>query len=90
MHVAQAIAEWEEKEQERQAALAGVTGRMTGTEQQHEDEVPQFVAYVPLPDQQAIEQRVLEKKKQDLLAKYTSDSLLRQQEEAKALLNVQR
>eukprot|EP00877_Chromochloris_zofingiensis_P010351 jgi/Chrzof1/556/Cz01g20100.t1 len=85
-----AIAEWEEKEQERQAALAGVTGRMTGTEQQHEDEVPQFVAYVPLPDQQAIEQRVLEKKKQDLLAKYTSDSLLRQQEEAKALLNVQR
>lgn len=47
-----------------------------------------FVAYVPLPDQKAIEQLVLEKKKADLLAKYTSDSLAKEQEEAKSLLNV--
>lgn len=47
-----------------------------------------FVAYVPLPDQKAIEQLVLEKKKADLLAKYTSDSLVKEQEEAKSLLNV--
>jgi pre-mRNA-splicing factor ISY1 len=47
-----------------------------------------FVAYVPLPDQKAIEQLILEKKKADLLAKYTSDSLVKEQEEAKSLLNV--
>jgi len=47
-----------------------------------------FVAYVPLPDQKAIEQLILEKKKADLLAKYTSESLVKEQEEAKSLLNV--
>ena len=43
-----------------------------------------------MPDQKAIEQLVLEKKKADLLAKYTSDNLVKEQEEAKALLNVRR
>lgn len=47
----------------------------------------QFVAYVPLPDSKEIEQRVLNKKKADLLAKYASEALLAQQQEAKALLN---
>ena len=49
---------------------------------------PQFVAYVPLPDQKEIESRILDKKKADLLAKYSSSALLREQQEAKALLNV--
>ena len=49
---------------------------------------PQFVAYVPLPDQKEIESRILDKKKADLLAKYASSGLLREQQEAKALLNV--
>lgn len=95
---AQKLKEWAEKEAERDAALAGAGGEPSkqkrkqqrqggGGEVDDEDETPQFVAYVPLPDQAAIEQRVLEKKKQELLAKYTSDILLQQQEEAKALLN---
>ncbi len=82
----QVLADWEEKERERQEAYAGIK-TAAGHELHEDDDAPQFVAYVPLPDQAAIEQRVLEKKKQDLLAKYTSDSLLQQQDEAKALLN---
>ncbi len=47
-----------------------------------------FVAYVPLPDQKEIEARVLEKKKADLLAMYTSESLRDKQQQAKELLNI--
>lgn len=47
----------------------------------------QYTAYVPLPDQRAIELRVLEKKKADLMSKYTSESLLQEQSDAKSLLN---
>ncbi|MEW5308348.1 MAG: hypothetical protein WDW38_000317 [Sanguina aurantia] len=46
-----------------------------------------YTAYVPLPDQRAIELRVLEKKKADLMSKYTSESLLQEQSDAKSLLN---
>jgi pre-mRNA-splicing factor ISY1 len=85
-YLPQAILEWEQKEQERSAAAASVAGGavqvLTGDE-----DAPEFVAYVPLPDQKDIELRILEKKKRDLLAKYTSDSLLQEQESAKAMLN---
>ena len=127
MPLAQALAEWEKKEAERLLALASVKGGMEENEKQ--DAGPQFIAYVPLPEQvralastipmtvscwvltskaryflrgllgqwlyttllfvlQAeIEQRVLEKKKADLLAKYTSSALLGKQQEARSLLN---
>jgi pre-mRNA-splicing factor ISY1 len=84
----QLIAEWDAKEQERLDAFAAVQGRKAEKLQQQEQaDEAQFVAFVPLPDQAAIEQLVLEKKKQDLLAKYTSNSLLQQQQQAKTLLN---
>ncbi|WIA21849.1 hypothetical protein OEZ85_004225 [Tetradesmus obliquus] len=91
---AQALAEWQEKDAERQAALAGVTDKAARMKQQQggdgEDAAgPQFVAYVPLPDQKAIEQMVLEKKKAELLSKYTSEALAKQQQEARQLLNKQ-
>jgi pre-mRNA-splicing factor ISY1 len=95
MFCAQALAEWQEKDEERQAALAGVTDKAARKKQQQQSGAdgdssgPQFVAYVPLPDQKAIEQMVLEKKKQELLAKYTSEALAKQQQEAKQLLNKQ-
>ena len=82
----QAMAEWEEKEAERQAVYASVKGGMEAVEAS-EAKVPQFVAYVPLPDQKEIEQRVLDKKKATLLSKYTSEALLAEQNEAKGLLN---
>lgn len=46
-----------------------------------------FVAYVPLPDQQAIEAKILEMKRNDLLAKYTSEALVQKQAQARSLLN---
>jgi len=86
---AAALAEWEAREAERAAgaAAAGASGSRAAGGEAADGEAPQFVAYVPLPDSAAIEARVLERKKRDLLAKYASDSLLLQQEEAKALLN---
>lgn len=42
---------------------------------------------VPLPDEKEIEQRILKKRKADLIAQYASDRLMEQQEEAKSLLH---
>lgn len=81
---AQALEEWKDKEAERQAAFASIRG---GMEAEEEPQEAQFVAYVPLPDTKEIEQRVLNKKKAELLAKYTSEALLEQQSDAKAMLN---
>ncbi|KAL9231957.1 hypothetical protein vseg_007115 [Gypsophila vaccaria] len=50
----------------------------------------EFVVHVPLPDQREIERMVVEKKKRELLSKYTSDELLSEQTEAKAMLNIHR
>lgn len=86
------MVEWNEKEQERQAALSNVTGNAAARQkqqQQQDGQQQQFIAYVPLPDQKAIEQLVLQKKKQELLAKYTSETLAKQQQEAKQMLNKQ-
>lgn len=47
----------------------------------------QFVAYVPLPTEQELENRILQVKKANLLAKYTSEAIEREQAEAKFLLN---
>lgn len=50
----------------------------------------EFVVHVPLPDEKEIERMVVEKKKMELLSKYTSEDLLEEQSEAKAMLNIQR
>lgn len=66
-------------EEERQAAR----------EKENEKE-REFVVHVPLPDEKEIERMVVEKKKMELLSKYTSEGLLEEQTEAKAMLNIQR
>eukprot|EP00262_Sarcandra_glabra_P014588 TRINITY_DN4292_c0_g1_i4.p1 TRINITY_DN4292_c0_g1~~TRINITY_DN4292_c0_g1_i4.p1 ORF type:complete len:296 (+),score=55.02 TRINITY_DN4292_c0_g1_i4:120-1007(+) len=48
----------------------------------------EFVVHVPLPDVKEIERMVVEKKKMELLSKYTSEGLLEEQIEAKDMLNV--
>lgn len=48
----------------------------------------EFVVHVPLPDEKEIEKMVLEKKKMELLSKYTSENLIEEQTEAKAMLNI--
>jgi pre-mRNA-splicing factor ISY1 len=65
------------------SAAAGGSSR----QQEADAEEQQFVSYVALPDNKAIELRVLEKKKQDLLAKYATEAFRSQQDEAKSLLN---
>ncbi|KXZ56754.1 hypothetical protein GPECTOR_1g68 [Gonium pectorale] len=84
----QAVLDWEEKEHERQQALSSVRGGAAAAAGGAEgEEGARFVAYVPLPDQQAIEAKILEMKRNDLLSKYTSEALVQQQAEARALLN---
>ena len=46
----------------------------------------EFLAYVPLPEEEEIKKQVLEKKKADLLAKYASEGLRSEQEEAENLV----
>ena len=82
--ILQALAKWQAEEQQREAALAELGGKAAD---QIAPAEMQYVAYVPLPDQKEIEQRVLEKKKAELLAKYSSASLVKEQQDAKALLN---
>lgn len=81
----QAIEEWTERENKRQATEA--SRNTEGADGPPDSAAQQFVAYVPLPDQKAIEQRVLESKKQQLLSKYASEGLQREQADAKVLLN---
>ena len=78
--------EWEAKEEDKRKLMKSL--RKSGKGQRAADDAPQYVAYVPLPEQKEIELRVLAKKKHDLMAKYASDALIQQQEEAKQLLNV--
>ncbi|BFG36923.1 hypothetical protein CerSpe_231970 [Prunus speciosa] len=58
--------------------------------QERSEREKEFVVHVPLPDDKEIEKMVLEKKKKELLSKYTSDGLLEEQTEAKQMLNIQR
>jgi pre-mRNA-splicing factor ISY1 len=50
----------------------------------------EFVAHVPLPDEKEIERMVVEKKKQELLSKYASEDLVKEEQEAKEMLNIHR
>ncbi|KAK8947605.1 hypothetical protein KSP40_PGU013779 [Platanthera guangdongensis] len=59
-------------------------------EERQRSKQQEFVVHVPLPDEKEIEKLVLEKKKMELLRKYTSDMLMEEQKEAMAMLNVQR
>ncbi|CAO2834187.1 unnamed protein product [Amaranthus hypochondriacus] len=69
------VVEEERKEKEREEEQARKT---------------EFVVHVPLPDEKEIERMIVEKKKMELLSKYTSDNLLEEQTEAKAMLNIKR
>lgn len=82
----QALQKWQAEENERQEALANVTGGV-GNGDKAEANQQQFVAYVPLPDREEIERKVMMKKKADLLAKYSSEATVQQQKESNAFLS---
>ncbi|KAK3032203.1 hypothetical protein RJ639_035915 [Escallonia herrerae] len=58
--------------------------------EREEEKEREFVVHVPLPDEREIERMVVEKKKMELLSRYTSENLVEEQSEAKAMLNIQR
>uniref|UniRef100_A0A1B6CKF9 Pre-mRNA-splicing factor ISY1 homolog n=1 Tax=Clastoptera arizonana TaxID=38151 RepID=A0A1B6CKF9_9HEMI len=47
-----------------------------------------FIAHVPVPSQKEVEQALVQRKKQELLNRYASDTVLSEAEEAKQLLGV--
>lgn len=59
-------------------------------EKERKEKEGEFVVHVPLPDEKEIERMVVEKKKMELLGMYVSDTLMEEQSEAKAMLNIQR
>ena len=87
--IAEALAEWDEKDKTRAADMKA-KGKRGAAEMEDEDETTQFIAHVPLPDTKDIEAKVLEKKKRDLLAKYMSSELQDQENEAKEMLNTKK
>ena len=76
---AQARLEWEAQQAERE--------RAGGAASIAEPDEEQFVAYVPLPSDQEMQQQILKLKKESVLAKYTSEAIQRQQADAMLLLN---
>ena len=76
----QLVEQWELEQ------MAGGGGAGAPSPGQGGNEAGEFLAYVPLPGEEEIKKQVLEKKKADLLAKYASDGLQTEQEEAKRLV----
>lgn len=62
--------------------------RQIEREREEKERVNEFIAHVPLPDEEEIKRKVLEKKKKEMLDKYTSSELLEELIEAKTLLNI--
>ncbi|CAF1195292.1 unnamed protein product [Adineta ricciae] len=63
-----------------------VAGRSSRTDVDVASKDHVFIAHVPVPSQKEIERALLERKKQELLAKYVSDDLLKEEQESKDLL----
>eukprot|EP00299_Pterocystis_sp_00344_P012515 c6016_g1_i1.p1 GENE.c6016_g1_i1~~c6016_g1_i1.p1 ORF type:complete len:265 (-),score=73.89 c6016_g1_i1:84-878(-) len=81
-----AVARWHENAQKRLRTTEGKSGAYNDAD----IETRSYIAHVPLPNQDDITRVVLEKKKKELLAKYASDDLLKEAEEAKRLLHIQK
>lgn len=82
-----AIEEFSESERAAGREIGREAGGASNGKKGDNDEVTRFMAYVPLPDVKEIEAKVLETKKAQLLNKYMSEGLLKEQEELKEMLN---
>ncbi|XP_032505329.1 pre-mRNA-splicing factor ISY1 homolog isoform X2 [Orcinus orca] len=80
----------EEEEEEEEADIYAVADQESdeegGQEKGGEDGQQKFIAHVPVPSQQEIEEALVRRKKMELLQKYTSETLQAQSEEARRLL----
>jgi len=85
----EALEDWERRNQSDAAAAGGGQGasskpggKTTGGDEQGDE----FVAYVPLPSESDIEKKVIDQKKQALLAKYVTQELQQEQDQAQAFI----
>ncbi|OBS81174.1 hypothetical protein A6R68_20643 [Neotoma lepida] len=80
----------EEEEEEEEINIYAVTEEESdeegSQEKAGEDGQQKFIAHVPVPSQQEIEEALVRRKKMELLQKYASETLQAQSEEAKRLL----
>lgn len=80
----------EEEEEEEEINIYAVTEEESDEEGSQEkggeDGQQKFIAHVPVPSQQEIEEALVRRKKMELLQKYASETLQAQSEEAKRLL----
>ncbi|XP_058701048.1 pre-mRNA-splicing factor ISY1 homolog isoform X1 [Poecile atricapillus] len=83
------LARGEEEEEENIYAVHEEESDEEGAkEREGEDGQQKFIAHVPVPTQQEIEEALVRRKKMELLQKYASETLLAQSEEAKTLLGL--
>lgn len=80
--------EEEEEEEENIYAVDDESDEEGGKEKEGEDGQQKFIAHVPVPSQQEIEEALVRRKKMELLQKYASETLMAQSEEAKRLLGL--
>uniref|UniRef100_H2QNB8 Pre-mRNA-splicing factor ISY1 homolog n=1 Tax=Pan troglodytes TaxID=9598 RepID=H2QNB8_PANTR len=80
----------EEEEEEEEINIYAVTEEESDEEGSQEkggdDSQQKFIAHVPVPSQQEIEEALVRRKKMELLQKYASETLQAQSEEARRLL----
>ncbi|KAG8128214.1 hypothetical protein E2320_015074, partial [Naja naja] len=87
-HLARGDKEEEEEEENIYAVNDNESDEENGMKTDGEDSQQKFIAHVPVPSQQEIEEALVRRKKMELLQKYASEALLAQSEEAKRLLGL--
>ncbi|EOB07300.1 Pre-mRNA-splicing factor ISY1-like protein, partial [Anas platyrhynchos] len=80
--------EEEEEEENIYAVNEDESDEEGGKEKDGEEGQQKFIAHVPVPTQQEIEEALVRRKKMELLQKYASETLMAQSEEAKRLLGL--
>ncbi|NWI32408.1 ISY1 factor, partial [Sula dactylatra] len=100
--IAEAVEKWKmerearlargEEEEEEEVNIYAVNDDESdeegGKEKEGEEGQQKFIAHVPVPSQQEIEEALVRRKKMELLQKYASETLMAQSEEAKTLLGL--
>ncbi|XP_072845804.1 pre-mRNA-splicing factor ISY1 homolog isoform X2 [Pogona vitticeps] len=86
------LARGDKEEEEEEVNIYAVndeeSDEESGKEKEGEDSQQKFIAHVPVPSQQEIEEALVRRKKMELLQKYASEALMAQSEEAKRLLGL--
>ncbi|XP_032661429.1 pre-mRNA-splicing factor ISY1 homolog isoform X2 [Chelonoidis abingdonii] len=78
----------EEEEEINIYAVDDESDEESSKEKEGEEGQQKFIAHVPVPSQQEIEEALVRRKKMELLQKYASETLMAQSEDAKRLLGL--